>query len=57
MSRKVHLFTPCTSENGGGHSNPPVFLPGESPGQRNLAGYSPRGCEESDMTEATEYAH
>ena len=29
----------------------PVFLPGESHGQRSLAGYSPWGCEESDMTE------
>ena len=28
-----------------------VFLPGESHGQRSLAGYSPRGCKESDMTE------
>ena len=25
---------------GGGHDNPLVFLPGESYGQRNLAGYS-----------------
>ena len=31
----------------------PVFLPGESHGQRNLAGYSPQGRKESDMTEAT----
>ena len=31
----------------------PVFLPGDSRGQRSLAGYSPWGCEESDMTEAT----
>ena len=31
----------------------PVFLPGESHGQRSLAGYSPGGCKESDMTEAT----
>jgi len=30
-----------------------VFLPGESHGQRSLIGYSPRGCEESDMTEMT----
>ena len=30
----------------------PVFLPGESHGQRSLAGYSPWGCTESDMTEA-----
>ena len=31
----------------------PVFLPGESPGQRNLAGCSPWGRRESDPTEAT----
>ena len=31
----------------------PVFLPGESHGQRSLAGYSPYGCKELDMTEAT----
>ena len=31
----------------------PVFLPGESHGQRSLAGYSPRGCKESDTTEYT----
>ena len=29
----------------------PVFLPGESHGQRSLAGYSLRGHKESDMTE------
>ena len=29
----------------------PVFLPGESHGERSLAGYSPWGCKESDMTE------
>ena len=29
----------------------PVFLPGESHGQRNLAGYSPWGRKESDKTE------
>ena len=28
----------------------PVFLPGESHGQRNLAGYSPWGRRQSDMT-------
>ena len=33
-----------------------VFLPGESHGQRILAGYSPWGHKESDMTEAT-FAH
>ena len=30
---------------------PPVFLPEESHGQRSLAGYSPKGCKELDMTE------
>ena len=30
----------------------PVFLSGESHGQRSLAGYSPRGLTESDTTEA-----
>ena len=29
----------------------PVFLPGKSQGQRSLAGYSPWGHKESDMTE------
>ena len=31
----------------------PVFLPGDSHGQRSLEGYSPWGCTESDMTEVT----
>ena len=31
----------------------PVFLPGESHGQRSQAGYSPQGSKESDTTEAT----
>ena len=30
-----------------------VFLPGGSHGQRSLAGCSPWGCKESDMTEVT----
>ena len=34
----------------------PVFLSGESQGQRSLAGYSPQGCKESDMTGETERA-
>ena len=29
----------------------PVFLPGKRSGLTNLAGYSPRGRKESDMTE------
>ena len=34
----------------------PVFLPGESHGQRSLAGYSPWGRKESDTTEQLTYA-
>ena len=40
-----------------GVTTTPVFSPGESRGQRSLVGYSPCGCRESDMTEATEQAH
>ena len=29
----------------------PVFLPGESHGQRSLEGYGPWGCKELDITE------
>ena len=32
-------------------------LAGKSHGQRSLAGYSPWGYKESDMSEATEHAH
>ena len=32
----------------------PVYLPGKSHGQRSLAGYSPWGHKESDMTEVTD---
>ena len=38
----------------------PVFLPGESHGQRSLVGYRPWGCKESDATEhrhAHTYTH
>ena len=33
----------------------PVFLPGESCGQRSLAGYHPQGCRELDMAKVTQY--
>ena len=33
----------------------PVFLSGESHGQRNLMGYSPQGCKELDTTEMTQH--
>ena len=35
----------------------PVFLPGESHGQRSLASYSPEGCKEWDMTEQLTCKH
>ena len=35
----------------------PVFLPGESHGQRSLEASSPWGHTESDTSEATEHAH
>ena len=34
----------------------PVFLPGESSGQRSLVGCCPQRCTESDITEATQHA-
>ena len=39
----MYLHTP-----GGGHGD--LLLPGESHRQRILAGFSPYGCQESDMT-------
>ena len=33
----------------------PVFFLGKVHGQRSLAGYSPRGCKDSDMTEHNIY--
>ena len=35
----------------------PVFLPGESHGQINLADYSPWGHKESDITEQLTFSH
>ena len=35
----------------------PVFLLGESHGQRSLAGYRPQGCTELDTAEVTEHTH
>ena len=35
----------------------PVFLSGESHGQRGLMGYSPGDGKESDTTESTEHTH
>ena len=36
-----------------GMTTMPAFFPGESHGQRSLAGYSPWGRKESDTAEAT----
>ena len=42
--------------SGGGHGNPtPVFLFGESHGQRRLVGYSSWGLKESDTTERLQF--
>ena len=35
----------------------PVFLPGESLGQRSLVGYGPQGGTKLDMTKTTQHAH
>ena len=35
----------------------PVFLPGDSHGQRSLASYGSEGHKESDTTEVTEHTH
>ena len=43
---------------GGGKWQPtPVFLPGESQGQRSRVGYSPWGCKELDITERLALLH
>ena len=51
------MFDPWVRRSpGGGHGNPLQYsCLGESPGQRSLAGHSPQGLTESDMTEATEH--
>ena len=47
----ISLIPGARRSPGGGNGNPLIFLPGKSHGQRSLAGYSPWGCKESDMTE------
>ena len=48
-----HRFSPWVREMRAWHPTP-VFLPGESHGQRSLAGYSAGGCKELDTTEHTQ---
>ena len=43
---------PCPPQ----HPPTPGFLPGESHGQRSLAGYCLQGCKESELTETTYHA-
>jgi len=38
---------------GGGHGNPLQYSCLENHGQRSLVGYTPPGCRELDVTEAT----
>ena len=45
------LIPSSGSSPGEGNGNPLVFLPGESHGQRSLAGYSSRGCKGLNTTE------
>ena len=40
-----------------GRQPTPVFLPGESYGERNLAGYSPWGHKEWDVTDQDSFIH
>jgi len=52
--REAGLIPGSGRSPGGGHGKPtPVFLPGESHGQRNLVGYSPQDHKELDTTEVT----
>ena len=53
--RDAGLIPGSRGSPGGGAWQPsPVFLPGESHGQRCLAGYSPQGQKEMDTTEPTQ---
>ena len=54
-NQNYNEISPHTGQNGLHQKSTPVFLPGESHGQRSLAGYSPQGHKESDMTEATQH--
>ena len=55
VREKDHRFDPCfgTTPWRTAWQPTPVFLPGESHGQRSLVGYSPWGHKEPDTTEVT----
>ena len=59
VRHKRHRFDPWVSKIPWRRAWQPtlVFLPGESHGQRSLAGCSPQDHTESGMTEATQPAH
>ena len=46
-------WIPRLGRSSGGGKPTPVFLPGESHGQKSLAGYSPWGHKELYITEVT----
>ena len=52
---KISMFDPCVGMICWSRKwqPTPVFLPGESHGQRNLVGFGPWRLKESDMTEHT----
>ena len=57
-TRDTGLIPGSGRSPGGGHGNPLQYSCLENPnGQRSLAGYSPLGPTESDMTETTLHAH
>ena len=51
--RDTSLIPGLERSPGEGNEPTPVFLPGKSQGQRSLAGYSPGGHKESDVTDTT----
>ena len=51
ITMAMNMFTHGVDPNLGQPT--PVFLSGESHGQRSLVSYRPQSCQESDMTEAT----
>ena len=55
--KRRHQFDPWCQANPleEGIAATPLFLPGESHGQKSLAAYAPWGHKESDMTDTTQH--
>ena len=52
LPRTVRVYACLSNHNLDWKWQPaPAFLPGKFYGQRNLVGYNPQGCKESDTTE------